>query len=195
MSAPGPYGPPGYPAAQHPAAPPPGPVPPGLGAPAGPPPPGVPGWAPPQPRRRPGSRGGLAVVLILVFVVLLCGGLGTTGYFLVAKIPPGAPQPTDAVSRLLDAVFRQHDETTADRYVCDGARDGQTVPRLVQRAGQTSNAQVTWTDPQQQSRKGDSAVVATDLTLPGGTGDKTQQHWRFTVADEGGWRVCGLKTS
>lgn len=192
MSAPGPYGPPGYP-----PAPPPGPVPPGMAAPGGPPPPppGPPGWAPPQPRRRPGSRGGLAVVLILVFVVLLCGGLGTTGYFLVAKIPPGAPQPTDAVSRLLDAVFHKQDETTADRYVCDSARDGQTVPQLVQRAGQGSSQPVTWTDPKLDSKKGDSAVVSSDLTLPGASGGSAQQHWRFNVADEGGWRVCGLKTS
>src|SRR4051794_4894233 len=107
MSAPGPYGPPGYPAAQPPV-PPRGPVPP-VG-----PPPGQ-GWAPPAPRRRPGSRGGLAVVLILVGVVLLCGGLGTTGYLLVARVPPGAPQPTDAVDRLLTAVFDKADETIADR--------------------------------------------------------------------------------
>jgi hypothetical protein len=189
MSAPGPYGPPGYPAAQHPAPPA------GPGMPGGPVPPGVPGWAPPAPRRRPGSRGGLAVVLILVAVVLACGGLGTTGYFLVARIPPGAPQPTDAVSRLLDAVFTKHDETTADRYVCDGARDGQTVTRLAQRAGQSNTTQVTWTDPKQDTRNGDSATVSTQLTLPTDTGGTSRQRWRFTVADEGGWRVCGLKTS
>jgi hypothetical protein len=191
MSAPGPYGPPGYPAAQPPV-PPRGPMPP-AGPPVGPPP--GPGWAPPAPRRRPGSRGGLAVVLILVGVVLLCGGLGATGYLLVARIPAGAPQPTSAVSRLLDAVFDKADETTADRYVCDGARDGQTAQRLRQRAHltNTDTTKITWTDPTQDSRNGDSATVSTSLTLPGsGTADSSQQKWQFSVVDEGGWRVCGL---
>lgn len=164
----------------------------------------APGWAPPgappPPPRRVGGYGGIVVVLVLVGVILLCGGLGATGFVLVAEIPPGAASPPDAVANLLDAVFHKQDADAAGPYVCDRLRSTGAIQQLIQQAMEGStqgeSPQISWSTPQQSSRQDDQATVTTDLTISGGRqDDRITQHWKATVADEGGWRVCNIKTS
>lgn len=176
-----------------------------MTAPPGYPPPGPPG-APPLPSGAPmpgapasrgrSGRGGIVVIIVLVGVILLCGGLGTTGYLLVAKVPPGAGSPPAAVSKLLDTVFHQGDASGAARYICDQQRQGAgSVTRALAQASQASKSEVTWSEPKQTGGSSSKATVTSDLNLNGGqAGSSDGQTWTFSVVNEAGWRVCGIKT-
>ncbi len=154
-----------------------------------PPPYGV----PPRPTR---TRGGTVVVVVLIGVILLCLGVGTTGYLLVVRVGPGASTPASAADRLLDAIFKQQDEKAASQYVCAKQRDARSVQQLLTQAARYQGT-VTWSAPKQESRAADSAKVSAELRLRQGTGTGSgyaHQQWRFAVVDEHGWRVCGINT-
>lgn len=152
--------------------------------------------APPGPVR---TRAGTVTVFVLIGVVLICLGLGTTGYLLVVKVDPGAKQPTGAASGLLGAIFVQQDEKAAERYVCAKQRDAKAVQQLLDEAAQYQRAgsKVTWSDLTQTARHGDEATVTAVLHLRrtvSGQARTDQQKWRFGVTDEHGWRVCAIRT-
>jgi hypothetical protein len=152
--------------------------------------------APPRPTR---TRAGTVTVFVLIGVVLICLGLGTTGYLLVVKVAPGAKQPTAAASGLLGAIFVEQDEKAADRYVCARQRDAKAVQQLLDEAAQYQQAgsKVTWSDLTQTTRHGDEATVTAELHLRrtvDGQPRTDDQKWRFGVTDERGWRVCAIST-
>ena len=152
--------------------------------------------APPRPTR---TRGGTVAVFVLIGVVLVCLGLGTTGYLLVAKVEPGATKPTGAASGLLDAIFVRQDAKAAERYVCAEQRDAKAVQQLLDEAAQYQKpgSKVTWDHLEQTKRHGDKATVTAELTLRRtvqGEARTDRQTWKFGVADQHGWRVCSIRT-
>ncbi|HEY3507094.1 MAG TPA: hypothetical protein VGN37_30410 [Actinocatenispora sp.] len=153
---------------------------------------------PPAPSRVR-TRGGTVTIVVLVGVILLCLGLGTTGYVLVGRVPAGADSPTAAASGLLDAVFNKQDADTAGQYVCAEQRDADAVKQLITEAAryQGPGAGVTWTTPKETSRKDDKATVTATLTLKrevDGQSQQAESDWQFQTVDEHGWRVCSIRT-
>jgi len=142
------------------------------------------------------TRGGTVVIFVLIGVVLLCLGLGTTGYLLVAKVDPGADRPAGAASALLSAIFTKQDEKAAERYVCAKQRDADAVQQLIDEAAQYRQAgsKVSWSTPRQTARHGDDATVTAVLRLRRTAGRTDEQTWRFGVVEEHGWRVCSIRT-
>jgi hypothetical protein len=153
----------------------------------------------PQPPAPTRSRGGTVTVVVLVGVILLCLGLGTTGYLLVGRVPAGADSPAAAADGLLDAVFHKQDADAAGTYVCAEQRDAGAVKQLITEAAryQGPGAGVTWTAPKQTSRNDGKATVRATLTLKREVDGETQQaesDWQFQTVDEHGWRVCSIRT-
>jgi len=148
-----------------------------------------PGYAPvapppPPPARR--SPGGTAVVVVLAVVILLCLGVGTAGYLLVVRVAPGASTPAGAADHLLTAIFKEQSADAAAPYICAEERD--SAQDLLSSAAQYQQlGQVSWTEPKQASRSGDSAKVKSTLTA-----GSEKLHWTFDTQDQNGWRVCGI---
>jgi hypothetical protein len=155
--------------------------------------------APPYEQPRTRSRAGTVVVVVLVGVILLCLGVGTTGYFLVARIPAGAATPAAAADGLLGAIFRLRDEKAASRYVCAKQRDANSVGQLISEAAQYQGPgeSVRWAQPRQTSRSGTRAKVETTLTTNqtvNGEARSSRVLWRFDAVNEHGWRICAIRT-
>ncbi|GAA4217486.1 Rv0361 family membrane protein [Actinocatenispora rupis] len=157
------------------------------------------GYGTPHPPAPPRTRGGTVTVVVLIGVILLCLGLGTTGYLLVGRVPAGGASPAAAASGLLDAVFHEQNVDTANRYVCAQQRDANSVKQLITEAAryQGKGSGVTWTAPKQTSHDDDKAQVTSTLTLKrtvDGQSQSAHQTWTFQTVDEHGWRVCSIRT-
>jgi hypothetical protein len=175
------------------------PYPPPVGRPPMAPPPVGPPLGPPGVVPRPGrSASGTAVVVVLVVAVLLCLGVGTTGYLLVVRTPAGADQPPGAASGLLTAMFRSQSTDDAERYICAEQRDPQSVQDLLSQAAQYGQSgRVSWSTPHVKKKRSDGSVLVTTMLKVSSQAQDTKgdtRRWTFTTVDERGWRVCDIKT-
>lgn len=172
------------------------PYPPPVGPPPmAPPPVGPPPGVAPRPGR---SASGTAVIVALVVAILLCLGVGTTGYLLVVRVPAGADRPPGAASGLLTAMFRSQSTDDAERYICAEEREPQSVQDLLSQAAQYGQSgTVSWSTPRIKKKRSDGSVLVTTMlkvTANAQNEKGDSRRWTFTTVDERGWRVCDIKT-
>ena len=186
----GPAYPPGASAAPDAAAPP--------VAPYGQPGDGQPyGSGPPQPTP-PGRRAVVVTSIVLGIVLLLCAGGGTTAYFLVTRVGShGKATPSQAVDGFLDAVFNQRDAEKASTYVCNESRDkaalGRKIDELRRYADKYRSPRFTWTEPQVDSRTGNTARLTVPVTVVTEDDRTAQRTLSFVAVKETGWYVCEVR--
>lgn len=154
--------------------------------------------APPRARRVGRPSAGTVVTVVLAGVIVVCLGLGATGYFLVARAAPGADSPAGAANGLLTALFHSGSEDDLGRYVCGEKRDSQSIQQLLTQTARyrQGDGTVRWAKPRQTGRHDDSATVTAKLTLTSSANGKSQhgtQRWKLGTVDENGWRVCTIK--
>lgn len=138
------------------------------------------------------------MIVVLVVAIVLCLGVGTTGYLLVVRTPSGAANAPGAASGLLTAMFRSQSTDDAERYICAEQRDAQSVQDLLSQAAQYSQSgSVSWSSPRVSKKRADGSTLVTTklkVTSSAQNGKGDTQRWTFTTVDERGWRVCDIKT-
>lgn len=137
------------------------------------------------------------IIFAVLGIVLALGSGGLYVYRDKGGLVGGAATPTasqlspeDAVRTFLSAVFLANDPGRLDGVIC-GSWDAQNaVDRS--RAEVAADARVSWDEVRVINRETGRANVSARLGLrmPGESQPSTFVQWRFSVVDEGGWKVC-----
>jgi hypothetical protein len=134
------------------------------------------------------------LVLILVAFVLVLGGLaaGTAFYFYDKATAIDRSTPQISTDQFLNATLIQKDPNRVNLFICKGwspaAALAATAPPT------TAQVSVNW-GAFKTTINGTSAVVVLDMQFAassGGTYHRQSETWTLNLAQEDGWRVCGL---
>jgi hypothetical protein len=161
--------------------------------------PAVPGWsAAPGTARPKRSRGGLIAALVLVVVLIMCGGIaGTAIYVSNRQYGVGAPTPADAVNAYLTGVYLHQEADEAQAALCQQADPILLAKRKVNEARAETeryDSVYSWSTPRITSTTDSSATIATRLTAQG-VHRLTTADLTLTTIESDGWWVCGVKSS
>jgi hypothetical protein len=131
-------------------------------------------------------------------VLLLCGGGGTTAYFLIKNVGGnGKATPTTAVDDFLTAVFRDHDVEKATRLVCAESRNkaalGKKIDELRSYEQKYKSPRYGWPTPTVQSRKGNTATLIVPVKITTADERIAEKRLKFVAVDESGWWVCEVR--
>ncbi len=157
-----------------------------------------PGAVPPPPKRK--RRTFLIVSLVLVGLLVLCAGVGTTAY-VVSKKQSGTGQadPKSAVTAFMTAVYTHRDVTEAEKYVCAQSNNkGQLTSKIneLKTADSTyRNPAYSWSDPDVANQTTKEATVTTTVTMTTGDEKQSSENLTFTTLQSNGWWVCEVKTT
>jgi hypothetical protein len=140
-------------------------------------------------------------VLVLVGVLVLCGGAGV-GAWLLTRDPDrtGAETPAGAVQSFLQAVYRDLDPAAAASVVCSEARDEGSLATKIDEirsyAGTELNPSFSWSEPALVEQTDQLAILAVTVTMTTGDEQTAQQILHVRVLDKAphGWWVCDLET-
>lgn len=153
-------------------------------------------------RRTPGTvLGFLAAGAAAVVVVL---GLAAGLYVFQDAYKAGhQSNPKDSADAYLDAVLNKRSMDFATTYLCGGAAvRGQTEKiisgiKRFEKANTGSTVKYIWTGFHQVSRTDSTATLTTQVTASTSVNDSVinnpAQTWTFTMRNESGWKVCGLR--
>lgn len=151
---------------------------------------------------RPGGgrrrRGLLITGIVLVAVLVLCGGGGISAYLLLRDADgQGADDPKVAVTDFLRAVYTDRDAAAAEKLVCSEARDsagiGKKVDEVKAYLKKYRDPRFTWAEPTVEDQNSDRAVVATKITMTTGDDQVAEQRLTLTVVHKTGWWVCEVE--
>lgn len=139
-------------------------------------------------------------VLAIGAIAVVAGGVAAGAtllftYHEATKIDRSNPEIV--LIRYLDATFERKDEAMASLYTCANPADlkpiGDLLEDLKKRETDFGVSITVTNGPTEQS----SDTITTPLTIEafkdGTRNSRWTETWRFTMADEDGWRVCGAE--
>lgn len=137
------------------------------------------------------------LVHFVVGVVLMVGGF----VFFESQEAAHQATPTKAVDSYLDGMLYQHKTDVAESYTCgNGSIKRKTkstvdgINKYIRKTGALMD--YTWSSPAVKSRKGDRAIVTSQVsalvTVDNRMDDSPVTTWTFDVRDQFGWKVCGF---
>jgi len=144
--------------------------------------------------------GKLKRIVLIVAVAVGVGAVGAAGVALRAydqatKID--RTHPESVVGEYVDAFLVQRDAIRTGLYVCDNAELEEMAAlreQLIQEEKSSAAQTHVELGPSQTSDGGRQVVREVVLSQGQGVEVRTRiQTWRFTLADEDGWRVCGAE--
>jgi hypothetical protein len=139
-------------------------------------------------------------VLVIGAIAAVAGGAAAGGALLLTyheatKIDRSNPEVV--LIRYLDATFERKDPEIASLYTCSNPKDLAPINSLreeLDKREKDFGVAVQVTSSRMSTEK---SAVTTDLTISGSRdGNITSRRvetWRFKMADENGWRVCGAE--
>lgn len=133
-------------------------------------------------------------------IVVVAGGAAAGGALLLTyhkATEIDRSNPEVVLIRYLDATFERKDPAMVSLYTCANPEDLASIKSLkeeVEKREKDFGVAIQVTSSRMTTEQ--SAVI-TDLTIAGSRdGNITSRRvetWRFRMADEGGWRVCGAE--
>jgi hypothetical protein len=137
----------------------------------------------------------LITSIVLGVVLVLCGGGGTTAYFLITRLGnSGRASPTAAVDGFLTAIFRDHDLEEANKFVCSESRDkaalSHKIDELRSYEQKYKSPRYSWTTPAVQSNRGSTATLIVPVKITTADDRIAEKRLRFVAVNESGWWVC-----
>ncbi len=142
--------------------------------------------APAQPQTRQKGRAPLIFALLGVIVALVAGGL-----YVTRQIDgPQRRTPEETVNEFLSAVFLGTDPERTGAVVCKSWEPNEAIVRT--REAVPDGAHVSWDEVKVASTSDGRTTVRArlGLRLSDDSRPSSFEQWRFTLVDEGGWRVC-----
>jgi hypothetical protein len=143
------------------------------------------------------GHGGLFVTLVLVAIMVLCGGVATTAYVVTThQSGTGQSNPTVAVDRFLTAVYVHQSATEAEKYVCEQANDSTAIAAKVDQARALSSRYddptFSWTFGTVTNQSSTEATVTAELAVTTADERRAAQKISFTTVQNHGWWVCDV---
>jgi len=150
----------------------------------------------------PSHNGGMRWkrVLAIGATAAVAGGAAAGGAMLLTyheatKIDRSNPEVV--LIRYLDATFERRDPAIASLYTCSNPGNLAPINGLqadLDRREKEFGVSITVTNGAMAQ---DRSLITTTLTMEafkdGGRNSRWTESWRFRMADEGGWRVCGAE--
>jgi flagellar basal body-associated protein FliL len=197
-------GPQAYPPAPYPPAPYQGqPYPGAPGFPTQPTPtywqPGADGAAPGEAPVNKKHRTGLIVSLVLVVILILCGGVATTAYVVSTRQNgTGQNSPSDAANAFLTAIYLHQSATDAEKYVCQQSDDATAISKQVDdikaQMDKLQNPTYAWDELAVTNQTKTEATVTTRLRIDTVDEKSASQHISLITVNDHGWWVCDVST-
>lgn len=157
-------------------------------------------------RHRERQNGGMRWrrVAVIAGILVVAGGIGAVSWGLLAynqvtKIDRSNPKVV--TDEYLRAALVRKDKAGADLYACEDQSKLAPIKALRDELDQRERdfgvkILVDWVEFN-RSDQGRSALLTTNLSISGlkdgNVTSRRQETWRFTLADDGGWRVCGAE--
>ncbi|MBB5871255.1 hypothetical protein F4553_004634 [Allocatelliglobosispora scoriae] len=147
-------------------------------------------------RRSSKTRRIIVFVLVATGLVVL-GGAGLTFRIYDQATKVDRSQPEVVVREYIVAVLNRRDDAKAAIYSCENSQGLMSILEL--RSSLESDERKfnlsTQVSLARLSRDGSGRVDADLEILQQGSGGATQdrQHWKFTMVQDDGWRVCGAE--
>lgn len=157
--------------------------------------PGVVAAVPPKRKRRTF----LIVSLVLVALLVLCGGVATTAYIVSQKQAGiGQSDPQTAVDDFMTAIYTDHDATEARKYVCaqsdDANQIASKIKELKTEASTYDEPVYSWSKPTVSNQTVKEATVTTRVTMTTADEKQSSEGLTFTTTKSNGWWVCEVKS-
>lgn len=145
-------------------------------------------------------RTGLIVSIVLVVVILLCGGVATTAYVVTNRqTGTGQSTPSVAATGFLTAVYLHQDAAAAAKFVCKAANDSNAIRKrvddLTAATKKLSGPTYTWDTLDVSGQTKSVATVTTKLHLSTSDEKTSSQAISIITVQDHGWWVCDVKTS
>jgi hypothetical protein len=141
---------------------------------------------------------GLGAAGIVVVIILIAGGY----IFNVSQKASHQISPTGAVDSFLDATLNERSADSVEKYLCDKKSIKHQMDSLIgnlkkyQEEHPDNSVSYLWSSPKLSAKHGDRAAVTSDVTartvINGATSDAPSQLWTFDMANQSGWKVCGV---
>lgn len=146
----------------------------------------------PAPTRPKGRLLRLALIVI-GFLAVVGGAVGFVVYDRVTAIDRSTPNIS--VQRFLTAVFVEAEPDRVQLFVCQGWDP--TTAMNHARGLVDPQAKASWDTVTTVDQSGSQAHVDARirLTYVGDIGPSGEEHWRFRLALQAGWRVCDVERS
>ncbi len=164
--------------------------------------PGVPlGAASGRPAR---NRSSMIVVLVLVGVLVLCGGIaGTAIYVSNNQFSEGASSPEAAVNIYLTGVYLHQEASDAEDVLCQQADPTTLVTEKIRDAQDATtkyDAVYSWSPYDVTGQDTATATVTTELTAATDLTDPAHSYRKTTALtiqtiNSDGWWVCDVQSS
>jgi hypothetical protein len=142
----------------------------------------------------------LITVLVLVAVLVLCGGGGIAA-FLVLKDAGGEGQPSavQAAEKFLTAVYVDKDAAAASKYVCSSARDERKLNDKIDELRRYEDKfdrdpRFAWEQPKVDSTGKDTAKLSVTVKFSTNDDRGAEQKLAITAVDDDGWFVCDVQS-
>jgi hypothetical protein len=145
---------------------------------------------PASPQRRRGGRLLFILAGVLAAVLLIGGGAAFVVYDKATEIDRSTPEVV--ADQFLDAGLVLRDVRRMSLFVCPSWSAGAAMATVA--APTDPKVIVSWGDVTSSTRGGTSVVsvsVQFSIAVSGGY-QQSVQNWRLDLADDDGWRVCGL---
>jgi hypothetical protein len=141
------------------------------------------------------------VSLVLVGVLVLCGGGAVTAFLLLRNSGgEGQPDPTAATVNFLTAVYKDKDAAKAGRYVCAAARDEDKINNKINEVKQyeqkfNKDPKFTWDEPKVESTTKETAKLSVTVRFSTNDDRVAEQKLAITAVKDNGWFVCDIQTA
>jgi flagellar basal body-associated protein FliL len=161
--------------------------------------PGTDGAAPGEAPVNKKHRTGLIVSLVLVVILILCGGVATTAYVVSTRQNgTGQASPADAANAFLTAIYLHQSATDAEKYVCQQADDATAISKQVDdikaQMDKLQNPTYAWDDLAVTKQTKTEATVTTRLRIDTVDEKSASQQISLITVNDHGWWVCDVST-
>ncbi len=141
---------------------------------------------------------GLGAAGIVVVIILIAGGY----IFNVSQRASHQASPTGAVDSFLDATLNERNADAVEKYLCDKRSIKHQIYSLIsnlkkyQEEHPNNSVSYLWSSPKLNTNHRDRAAVTSSVTartiINGATSNAPSQLWTFDMANQSGWKVCGV---
>jgi flagellar basal body-associated protein FliL len=141
----------------------------------------------------------LIVSLVLVGVLVLCGGIATTAYVVTTKQSgTGQADPVAAVDHFLTAVYTDRNPSEAAKYVCTQSNDSGQIQQKINevKTAQTKYAapRYRWDTPAVAKQTTTEATLTATVQMTTDDEKQASEDLTFTTTKKNGWWVCEVTT-
>lgn len=128
--------------------------------------------------------------IIFAVVTLVVAVLAIGAYFLRQEVAPPALTPEETVRSFLSGVFLAKDPARLESVVCSDWDPTDAITRTNKEI--EADAHVSWDEVQilSSSEQRASARARLGIRLADDSQPSVFRQWRFSLVNEGGWRVC-----